>query len=244
MSSVTSPPCRSSSARAGPSAAVTSTSPCASARVRLASSGKRRNESRRTRGVPAQWLAAASSSTRPGPACASRNGPVPTGSSPRTASCFGLCIAKNGCDSVERRAALGRSSVSCTTCGPTRSARPGKASALRRCSRFLATASASSGAPSWNTTSSRSVSVQTRWSGVAHAVARTPSGRSDPGLRRTSVSHTFATISAATRSVARCGARLAGSLSVPTTIVSGCERAASAVRTSAPATPRILVRHS
>ena len=77
------------------------------------------------------------SSTRPGRAESRRNGPVPTGSSlPGPARRLGLCMAKKGWESVERRAAFGRSSVIWTRWGPTRSARPGKARSRRRCSRL------------------------------------------------------------------------------------------------------------
>ena len=58
------------------------------------------------------------------------------------------------------------------------------------------------------------------------------------------VSHTFVTISAATRSVARCGARLEGSLSVPTTIASSGASDTSAASTSAAGMAAILVCHS
>ena len=49
---------------------------------------------------------------------------MPTGRADPAASSRGLCIEKKGWDSVARRAAFGRSSVSETTSGPTRSAWP------------------------------------------------------------------------------------------------------------------------
>ena len=217
-SSMTLASSRSIAARPGPMAEETSASPATSARARAPSSGKRRKRRRRTRGAPAQCSSKAVSSTRPGRALARRKGPVPTGSSlPGPCRRRGLCMAKKGWESVERRAAFGRSRVIWTTWGPMRSARPGKARSRRRCSRLPTTASASSEAPSWNRTPFRRVRVQTRWSGLAQVVARTPSGRSEPGRTRTSVSHTLATIWAATMSVAWCGSRLAGSAKVPTT---------------------------
>jgi hypothetical protein len=40
---------------------------------------------------------------RPGSTAASRKGPVPTGLAGRTASRFGLCMAKNGCERRQQR---------------------------------------------------------------------------------------------------------------------------------------------
>ena len=127
---------------------------------------------------------------------------------------------------------LGLSRAMETTWGPTRSALPAKPRSRRRFSRFATTASASSGAPSWKRTPSRSVKVQLRPSTVAQVVASAGSGRVPSGRKRTRVSHTFTTIPAETRSVALWGSMEMGSARIPTTTVSAGEaRRARARRT-------------
>ena len=106
---------------------------------------------------------------------------MPTGVSGRAVSRPGLCMAKKGCESVASSAAFGRSRVISTTWGPTRSARPGKPRSRAQVLEVRGDGVGVERGAVVEHTPSRSVSVQTRWSGVAQAVARTPSGRSEPG---------------------------------------------------------------
>jgi hypothetical protein len=142
------------------------------------------------------------------------------------ASSRGLCIEKNGCDSVASRAAFGRSRVSATTSGPhalgPAREEPAGAQVLEvRDHRVRVERAAVVEADVI-----AQVNVQRRASVVAQVVASAASGRVPSLRKRTSGSQTFETMAADTRSVARCGSSDTGSASVPTTRVSAVSRLA------------------
>ena len=219
----------------------------ASARASASSLAKRRNSEPLQRAArPPSARGRRRARRRPGLAATSRKGPVPTGA-PLRASC---ARALHREERLRQRRQQGRVRPVERDRDHVRPEPLGVAGEAALAAQVLEVGRdrrrRRSGEPSWKRTPSRSVSVQTRGSGVAHVVARTrPPGATTAGRIRTSVSHTFATIVGGDQVGGRGAAsRLAGSPSVPTTSVSGVAAAASAIARSGPVTPAILVRHS